>query len=180
MFRAKTGDTSFFTFALNPDWVRSMNVAATESSGIGGGPPSEQWSHRPAFFFAWENQVLWGMGLPLGIAVWIFLFTGWVQIFRSGETDLWKKLLLPLLTGQASAARMPRFTVSAAGRRPVCRRFSSHAGIVSAAGCRPLFRIPAFTGRGFSSVCISSGSGALSAPVLVIFSTHTFLLQVLP
>ena len=96
MFRAKTGDTSFFTFALNPDWVRSMNVAATESSGIGGGPPSEQWSHRPAFFFAWENQVLWGMGLPLGIAVWIFLFTGWVQIFRSGETGLWEKLLLPL------------------------------------------------------------------------------------
>ena len=96
MFRTKTGDTSFFNFALNPDWVRSMNVAATESSGIGGGPPSEQWSHRPAFFFAWENQVLWGMGLPLGIAVWAFLVMGWVRIFRAGETGLWKKLLLPL------------------------------------------------------------------------------------
>ncbi|MBQ4513797.1 MAG: phospholipid carrier-dependent glycosyltransferase [Anaerolineaceae bacterium] len=96
MFRAKTGNTSFFTFALNPDWVRSMNVAATESSGIGGGPPSEQWSHRPAFFFAWENQVLWGMGLPLGLAVWVFLIMGWVFIFRSKEKDLWKKLLLPL------------------------------------------------------------------------------------
>ncbi|MBR6090205.1 MAG: hypothetical protein IKP86_09750, partial [Anaerolineaceae bacterium] len=95
-FRAKTGDTSFFTFALNPDWVRSMNVAATESSGIGGGPPSEQWSHRPAFFFAWENQVLWGMGLPLGITVWVFLIVGWVCMFRSGEKDLWKSLLLPL------------------------------------------------------------------------------------
>ena len=96
MFRAKTGNTSFFTFALNPDWVRSMNVAATESSGIGGGPPSEQWSHRPAFFFAWENQVLWGMGLPLGIAVWVFLIIGWINIFRSKEEGLWKKLLLPL------------------------------------------------------------------------------------
>ncbi len=96
MFRAKTGNTSFFTFALNPDWVRSMNVAATESGGVGGGPPSEQWSHRPAFFFAWENQVLWGMGLPLGIAVWIFLIMGWVNIFRSKEKNLWKSLLLPL------------------------------------------------------------------------------------
>ena len=96
MFRAKTGNTSLFTFALNPDWVRSMNVAATESSGIGGGPPSEQWSHRPAFFFAWENQVLWGMGLPLGIAVWAFLIMGWVNIFRAKEQGLWKKLLLPL------------------------------------------------------------------------------------
>ena len=96
MFRAKTGNTSFFTFALNPDWVRSMNVAATESSGIGGGPPSEQWSHRPAFFFAWENQVLWGMGLPLGLAVWAFLIMGWIFIFRSKEKDLWKKILLPL------------------------------------------------------------------------------------
>ncbi len=96
MFRAKTGNTSFFTFALNPDWVRSMNVAATESSGIGGGPPSEQWSHRPAFFFAWENQVLWGMGLPLGLAVWAFLIMGWVFIFRSKEEGSWKKILLPL------------------------------------------------------------------------------------
>ena len=96
MFRAKTGNTSFFTFALNPDWVRSMNVAATESSGIGGGPPSEQWSHRPAFFFAWENQVLWGMGLPLGIAVWAFLIAGWIFMFRGKEPGSWKKLLLPL------------------------------------------------------------------------------------
>ncbi len=96
MFRTKTGNTSFFSFALNPDWVRSMNVAATESSGIGGGPPSEQWSHRPAFFFAWENQVLWGMGLPLGLAVWAFLIVGWIWIFRPAETGLWKRLLLPL------------------------------------------------------------------------------------
>lgn len=96
MFRAKTGNTSFFTFALNPDWVRSMNVAATESSGIGGGPPSEQWSHRPAFFFAWENQVLWGMGAPLGITVWVFLIIAWVNIFRSKEKNLWKKLLIPV------------------------------------------------------------------------------------
>ena len=96
MFRAKTGDTGFFTFALNPDWTRSMGVAATESSGIGGGPPSEQWSHRPAFFFAWENQVLWGMGLPLGIAVWVFLIAGWVYMLRGKEKGAWKKLLLPL------------------------------------------------------------------------------------
>ena len=95
MFRAKTGNTSFFTFALNPDWVRSMNVAATESGGVGGGPPSEQWSHRPAFFFAWENQVLWGMGLPLGLAVWGFLITGWIYMFRGKEKNVWKKLLLP-------------------------------------------------------------------------------------
>ena len=95
MFRAKTGDTSFFTFALNPDWVRSMNVAATESGGVGGGPPSEQWSHRPAFFFAWENQVLWGMGLPLGLTVWLFLIIGWIHMFRAKGSDEWKRLLLP-------------------------------------------------------------------------------------
>ncbi len=95
MFRTKSGNTSFFNFSLNPDWLRSMNVAATESSGIGGGPPSEQWSHRPAFFFAWENQVLWGMGLPLGIAVWFFLIIGWIQLFRSKD-ETWKKTLLPL------------------------------------------------------------------------------------
>ena len=40
-FRAASGDTSFFTWRPNPDWLDSMAVSAIESSGLGGGPPAE-------------------------------------------------------------------------------------------------------------------------------------------
>ena len=69
-FRAPKGNTTFFTVALNQDWVDSMNVASSESNGIGGGPPAEQWAQRPIVVFPLVNMVFWGMGLPLGIMVW--------------------------------------------------------------------------------------------------------------
>jgi hypothetical protein len=94
-FRAAQGDTSFFTVNLNNDWVESMKVAQSESSGIGGGPPGEQWTHRPALFFPWINMVLWGMGLPLGLAAWIGLLWAAWRILRKGEN--WHAHLLPLV-----------------------------------------------------------------------------------
>jgi len=69
-FRAPTGDTGFFTLHINTDWSESMNVARSESSGVGGGPPAEQWANRPALIFPFTNMVLWGMGIALGLTAW--------------------------------------------------------------------------------------------------------------
>ncbi len=69
-FRAETGDTSPFTLHLNPDWVDSMKVAASESRGVGAGPPGEQWTDRTPIIFPFTNIVLWGLGLPLGLTAW--------------------------------------------------------------------------------------------------------------
>jgi hypothetical protein len=94
-FRAPSGETTIFTLHLNPDWVESMRVAQNESNGIGGGPPGEQWVHRPAIIFPLVNMVLWGLGLPLGIAGWVgFLVATW-QLIRNGKN--WKSHLLPLV-----------------------------------------------------------------------------------
>jgi hypothetical protein len=94
-FRAETGNTTLFTLHLNPDWVDSMEVAQNESNGIGGGPPSEQWAHRPAIIFPLENMAIWGMGLPLGIAAWAgFLWAAW-RILRYGSG--WRAHLIPLV-----------------------------------------------------------------------------------
>jgi hypothetical protein len=94
-FRAETGDTTLFTLHPNQDWVDSMAVASSESRGIGGGPPSEQWADRPAIIFPLMNMVMWGMGLPLGLAAWLgFGWAGW-QALRYGRA--WKSHLLPLL-----------------------------------------------------------------------------------
>jgi hypothetical protein len=94
-FRALSGDTTLLTFNLNPDWVDSMEVASMESRGVGGGPPGEQWAARPAILFPLMNLVVWGLGLPLGLAAWAgFARAGW-QTLRKGTN--WQAHLLPLI-----------------------------------------------------------------------------------
>ena len=93
-FRANTGDTSLLTLRPNQDWVDSMKVASDESSGQGGGPPSEQWAHRPAILFPLTNMVVWGMGLPLGFAAWLAFGAAFWQVARGRN---WRAHLLPLL-----------------------------------------------------------------------------------
>ena len=92
-FRAPTGDTTLLTLHFNSDWTESMAVASNESRGIGGGPPGEQWTNRPAVVFPWLNMVLWGLGLPLGIAAWAGLTYALWRMLRHRE---WAVHLLPL------------------------------------------------------------------------------------
>ena len=41
-------------------------------------PPAHQWANRPPYLFALQNMVVWGMGLPLGLAAWTgFAAAGW-------------------------------------------------------------------------------------------------------
>lgn len=94
-FRAIQGSTSFFTMMPNPDWVDSMKVASSESRGIGGGPPGEQWTNRLPIQFPLTNMVLWGMGLTLGILVWIGLVVAAIQIYKKKPN--WQAHLLPVI-----------------------------------------------------------------------------------
>ncbi len=93
-FRATTGDTTLLTLQINPTWSANMQQASQESSGIGGGPPQEQWANRPAVLFPLENMVLWGMGLPMGLAVWAgFLWSLWQTV----RWKNWQAHALPLI-----------------------------------------------------------------------------------
>ncbi|MDD5368345.1 MAG: glycosyltransferase family 39 protein [Anaerolineaceae bacterium] len=94
-FRAASGDTSLFTMHLNPEWTNSLKAAQLESSGIGGGPPSEQWANRPIITFPLANMVLWGLGLPLGIAAWYGFAWALYQTLRGHLA--WSAHLLPLI-----------------------------------------------------------------------------------
>jgi hypothetical protein len=94
-FRSTSGDTTLLTLHLNPDWVANMRVSMRESSGSGGGPPAEQWAHRIPILFPWINIVVWGMGLPLGLAAWSGLLWAAWRSFRQGES--WRSHLLPLV-----------------------------------------------------------------------------------
>ncbi|UCD41389.1 MAG: hypothetical protein JSV69_12550, partial [Chloroflexota bacterium] len=79
----------FFGILPNEAWIANLRELATQASGDVDFPPALQWARRPVWF-AWENMVRWGMGLPMGFLAWAgFLWVGWRMI--RGE---WRKHIL--------------------------------------------------------------------------------------
>ena len=63
----------FFGLQPSPRWLANMEQARLLMNGDVDYPPGHQWANRTALWFPWKNLVVWGMGLPLGIAAWL----GW-------------------------------------------------------------------------------------------------------
>lgn len=57
----------FFNFSINQNWWQSMRSLQAQSTGEVDFPPALQWARRP-LWFSFKNLVLWGLGLPLGLA----------------------------------------------------------------------------------------------------------------
>ncbi len=67
----------FFGVKPNPLWVDNIREQRAQAEGDVDFPPAMQWARR-SFWFAGENLVTWGLGLPLGIlAMLSFLWIGW-------------------------------------------------------------------------------------------------------
>lgn len=61
-------------FAPDPRWVESMSkVRGMMAAPLDAGPPGVQWADRTPLVFALRNMVVWGMGIPLGLAA----LAGW-------------------------------------------------------------------------------------------------------
>jgi len=60
----------FLGVQLNPKWLANMEEIAGQLSGERESPPGIQWAGRIMYFDPWKNIVLWGLGLPLGLAAW--------------------------------------------------------------------------------------------------------------
>ena len=57
----------------SPEWFGRLSEIRAEQSGQVDLPSGRQWAGRLPIVFPWVNIVVWGMGLPLGIAAW----AGW-------------------------------------------------------------------------------------------------------
>jgi YYY domain-containing protein len=60
----------FFDLRLNPRWLDNIAYQTKTQEGTVDLPPSIQWANTTPLLFPWRNMVLWGMGLPLGLAAW--------------------------------------------------------------------------------------------------------------
>ncbi|MHB0858444.1 MAG: DUF2298 domain-containing protein [Anaerolineae bacterium] len=85
----------FFGLSINPQWRDDMSYIQKLVSGQIDYPPSHQWTGRPAVWYALENMVLWGLGLPLGLAVWASWGLAAYQMLRPGygQDRRWAHLL---------------------------------------------------------------------------------------
>ncbi len=79
----------FFGIVPNEAWIANLRELQTQANGDVDFPPALQWARRPVWF-AWENMVRWGMGLPFGLLAWAgYLWIGWRMV--KGE---WRKHVL--------------------------------------------------------------------------------------
>jgi YYY domain-containing protein len=73
-----------FGLKLNQRWVDDMTYISKLMSGEIDYPPSHQWADRAPILYMLKNMVLWGLGIPLGLAVWFaWWLMGW-QLIRKG------------------------------------------------------------------------------------------------
>ncbi len=82
----------FFGIALNQRWIDVIKEVTGQVAGLSDWPPNTHWTNRP-FTYAWTNMVVWGLGIPLGLAGWLgWAWAGW-RIWK-GE---WRAHLLPFI-----------------------------------------------------------------------------------
>jgi len=76
----------FFGIKPNKAWIDDLSALRAQTGGDVDFPPALQWARRPGWF-SFQNLVLWGLGLPLGVLSWAgFIWMGW-RILKGG----WKE-----------------------------------------------------------------------------------------
>ena len=77
-----------FGVRLNTQWLSDMGFIRRLMSGDVDSPPGHQWTDRTPIVFPWVNMVVWGLGIPLGLACW----AGWalmgVELLRGRRVHL--------------------------------------------------------------------------------------------
>ena len=99
-------DRGIVTFGFDAmlAWAGGVNLKFAENmasiselmSGRVDMPPGHQWTNRTAYIFPLTNIVLWGLGLPLGIAAWLGFAFALYQLLRYQR---WEHLLIVLWVG---------------------------------------------------------------------------------
>lgn len=80
----------FFGIGINQRWLDTIKEVTNQVAGFSEWPPNHHWTNRP-LPYAWVNMVVWGMGIPLGIAAW----AGWLWSALRMWKGEWRSHILP-------------------------------------------------------------------------------------
>lgn len=80
---------------LSPRFVAVLREQAQLTGGALDSPPFVQWVGRRAYLYPLQNMLLWGLGVPLGLAAFAGVVYAAYRIWR--KRDLWLALPLGLL-----------------------------------------------------------------------------------
>ena len=87
----------FFGVRPSPEWFGRLSQIRVEQSGEADLPWGQQWTNRAPIIFPWINMVVWGMGLPLGLAAWAGWALAGFELWRGKRVHLtlwvWVSLL---------------------------------------------------------------------------------------
>ncbi len=81
---------------VNPRFADNMTYIGELVAGKQDYPPGHQWTDRTLYLFPFENMVLWGLGLPLGLAAWAGFLLALYRLPRYRE---WQHLLIVVWVG---------------------------------------------------------------------------------
>ncbi|MDY7078672.1 MAG: glycosyltransferase family 39 protein, partial [Chloroflexota bacterium] len=78
----------FFGVRPSPEWFERLGQIRGEQGGEVDLPSGRQWTNRAPILFPWINMVVWGMGLPLGLAAWAGWALAGFELIRGKYTHL--------------------------------------------------------------------------------------------
>ncbi len=78
----------FFGVRPSPEWFDRLAQIRVEQGGEVDYPWGRQWTNRAPILFPWINMVVWGMGLPLGLAAWAGWALAGFELWRGKRAHL--------------------------------------------------------------------------------------------
>lgn len=67
----------------NPRWIADIIEAGAQQTGEADLPWGRQWTERTPWLYPLENMVVWGLGVPLGVAAWLGVALLIFQLIRA-------------------------------------------------------------------------------------------------
>ncbi len=83
----------FFGLGINERFMLALDQAQFSVSGAMDWAPNWQWINRTPYLFPFQNMVIWGMGIPLGLAGWFACVLAVWRILR-GKPDALRNITL--------------------------------------------------------------------------------------
>ncbi|RLC91889.1 MAG: hypothetical protein DRI79_01810 [Chloroflexi bacterium] len=161
----------FFGVRPSPEWLGRLSQIRAEQSGEADLPWGQQWTNRAPILFPWINMVVWGMGLPLGLAAWAGWAVAGLELLRGKRVHLilWVWMSLIFLYQATRWVKAMRYSLSL---YPILIILAAYALVRL---CRAFPRWKRRVGFGLAAIVVIGTAFWASAFISIYLRPHTRL-----